>query len=75
LEFSFKSGISLKEEIIVFANLKLKENAHENFILEEMNRDILIRRGCNRCPWEKTLSPSTKWRQIIGATPKTFQTL
>jgi len=28
--------------------------ASENLILEEINQEIFIRRGCYWCPWEKT---------------------
>jgi len=45
----------------------------KNLILEGMSQEILIKRGCNRYPWEKNLASSTKRRQITGAAPKTSQ--
>jgi len=40
---------------LAFANLKLKKVVGENLILEEMNPEILIKRGCNQCPWTPCL--------------------
>jgi len=45
--------------------------AGENLILDGMNQEILIRRGCNQCPWKKThLVVQIMRRQITGQLQK-----